>query len=71
MEKFKNIEFLTFNDCGITSLENMPTLPKLVKLEMLYNKIKSGLEYLLVYPKLMFLKFRHNKIAKFEVLVPL
>ena len=43
LEKFKNIEFLTFNDCGITSLENMPTLPKLVKLEMLYNKIESGL----------------------------
>ncbi len=71
LEKFVNIEFLTFSDCGITSLVNMPTLPKLVKLEMLYNKIESGLEHLLVYPKLMFLKFRHNKIAKFEVLVPL
>jgi len=49
----------------------MPTLPKLFKLEMVYNKIESELEHLLVYPRLMFLKFRHNRIAKFEVLIPL
>jgi hypothetical protein len=32
---------LTLNDCGITSLENFPHLPTLIRLDLVLNQIKG------------------------------
>jgi hypothetical protein len=44
IEKFKNLEIFIFNETGLRSARNLPDLPKLMRIELCYNKIESGLE---------------------------
>ena len=39
LESYTNLEYLTFNDCGLESLENFPDLPNLIRLELIGNKL--------------------------------
>lgn len=40
-QKYRGLQMLTLNDCGITSLENFPFLPNLIRLDMVFNSIKG------------------------------
>ena len=42
LEKYKNLYFLTLNDCGLSSLLNFPDLPNLVRLELIDNKLPAA-----------------------------
>lgn len=39
LEKFTELVSLSMNDCDLRSLENFPNLPKLVRLELVDNKL--------------------------------
>lgn len=41
LQKYRNLQMLTLNDCGIVSLENFPYLPNLIRLDMVFNEIKG------------------------------
>lgn len=71
LEKFVNLEVFAFTETGTKYLSNLPDLPKLMRLELCYNKIESGLEALVQYPLLRILKMRYNNIATFEAIKPL
>ncbi len=70
LEKFTKLDFLAINDCGLTSMKNLPWLPGLLRLEMTHNLLDSGFEHL-KYPKLMILKLRGNRVSTFETIKPL
>ena len=42
IDKFINLEMLTLNGCGLTSLEGFPTLPNLKTLELADNQLGDG-----------------------------
>lgn len=42
LEKYKNLYFLTLNDCGLTTLNNFPDLQNLVRLELIDNKLPAS-----------------------------
>ena len=46
IEKFSNLEIFVFNETGLRSAINLPHLPNLMKIELCYNKIQSGLDSL-------------------------
>ena len=71
LEMFLKLELLSLSDCGIISLVNFPRLPSLLRLELTFNRIEEGLEMLQSTPNIIMLKLRHNKISKFDSLVPL
>jgi len=71
LEKFSELEVLAFTETGIKNIANLPDLPKLMRLELCYNKIESGLEVLCQYPLLRILKMRYNNISTFEAIKPL
>ena len=66
LEKFIKVEFLVFNDSRLLSLANMPYMPNIMKIEMCFNKIKTGLDAFSVFPNLRFLKLRGNRISCFD-----
>ena len=41
LERFEYLQMLTLNDCGIKSLENFPHLPRLIRLDLVFNEIKG------------------------------
>jgi hypothetical protein len=41
LQKYRNLQMLTLNDCGIVSLENFPYLPNLIRIDMVFNEIKG------------------------------
>lgn len=41
LEKYKNLIYLSLNDCQLKSLENFPNLPNLVKLDLLDNNLSG------------------------------
>lgn len=41
LQKYRNLQMLTLNDCAIVSLENFPYLPNLIRLDMVFNDIKG------------------------------
>lgn len=43
LEKFSNLEIFAFNETGIKNIINLPSLPKLMRIELCYNNIESGL----------------------------
>ena len=45
IEKFSNLEIFAFNEVGLKIISNLPHLPKLMRIELCYNKIESGLKY--------------------------
>lgn len=63
---------LTLNDCGIVSLENFPTIPSLIRLDLVFNSIPGDhLQYLAGSRHIQTLMLGANKIEKIEDLVPL
>ncbi|XP_062511937.1 acidic leucine-rich nuclear phosphoprotein 32 family member A-like [Corticium candelabrum] len=67
-DKFVNLEVLSLNNVGLTSLRHFPHLPKLRKLELSDNRISSGLEYLAGCPELTHLTLSNNRIKDLEAL---
>ena len=39
LEKYKNLLYLSLNDCQLKNLDNFPTLPNLLKLDLLDNQL--------------------------------
>lgn len=70
LSKFNNLKVLQLNDCGLTSLEDFPTLPSLQRLELADNNLSEGLDALqdagLI--QLRVLVLAGNKFAQVETL---
>ena len=39
LERFVNLASLSMNDCDLRNLENFPTFPNLIRLELIDNKL--------------------------------
>uniref|UniRef100_A0A3B3SMB0 Acidic leucine-rich nuclear phosphoprotein 32 family member n=1 Tax=Paramormyrops kingsleyae TaxID=1676925 RepID=A0A3B3SMB0_9TELE len=64
-DDFKELEFLSMVNVGLTSLAKLPSLPKLRKLELSDNNISGGLEVLSEKcPNLSYLNLSGNKIKE-------
>lgn len=64
-DDFKELEFLSMVNVGLTSLATLPSLPKLHKLELSDNSISGGLETLSEKcPNLTYLNLSGNKIKE-------
>ncbi|KAL0985302.1 hypothetical protein UPYG_G00155220 [Umbra pygmaea] len=64
-DEFKELEFLSMVNVGLTSLDKLPSLPKLRKLEMSDNLIVGGLDKLSEKcPNLTYLNLSGNKIKE-------
>ncbi|TSK31394.1 Acidic leucine-rich nuclear phosphoprotein 32 family member E [Bagarius yarrelli] len=64
-EEFKELEFLSMVNVGLTSLALLPSLPKLRKLELSDNNISGSLEILAEKcPNLTYLNLSGNKIKE-------
>ncbi|KAL4646741.1 acidic leucine-rich nuclear phosphoprotein 32 family member E [Arapaima gigas] len=64
-DDFKELEFLSMVNVGLTSLAKLPSLPKLRKLELSDNNISGGLEVLSEKcPNLTYLNLSGNKIKE-------
>ncbi|MBN3300008.1 AN32E protein, partial [Amia calva] len=62
-DDFKELEFLSMVNVGLTSLAKLPALPKLRKLELSDNNISGGLDTLSEKcPNLTYLNLSGNKI---------
>ncbi|XP_045487844.1 acidic leucine-rich nuclear phosphoprotein 32 family member A isoform X2 [Pieris rapae] len=70
-DEYINLEILSLNNAGLTTLKGFPTLPKLRKLELSDNRISHGLNFLNGCKKLTHLNLSGNKIANLETLKPL
>lgn len=70
-DEYTNLEVLSLNNVGLTTLKGFPTLPKLRKLELSDNRISNGLNFLSGCKKLTHLNLSGNKIADLETLKPL
>lgn len=56
---------LTLNDCGIKSLKNFPRLPRLIRLDLVFNEIVGeDLVYLQPSKHLQTLMLGANKVEK-------
>ncbi|KAM9493294.1 acidic leucine-rich nuclear phosphoprotein 32 family member E isoform 2-T2 [Clarias gariepinus] len=64
-DEFKELEFLSMVNVGLTSLAMLPSLPKLRKLELSDNNISGSLEILAEKcPNLTYLNLSGNKIKE-------
>ncbi|KAK1802202.1 hypothetical protein P4O66_021875 [Electrophorus voltai] len=71
-EDFKELEFLSTINVGLTSVANLPKLNKLKKLELSDNRISGGLEVLAEKcPNLTHLNLSGNKIKDLSTIEPL
>ncbi|XP_073942934.1 acidic leucine-rich nuclear phosphoprotein 32 mapmodulin isoform X2 [Choristoneura fumiferana] len=70
-DEYTNLEILSLNNVGLTTLKGFPTLPKLRKLELSDNRISNGLNFLNGCKKLSHLNLSGNKIKDLETLKPL
>ncbi|GBP79949.1 Acidic leucine-rich nuclear phosphoprotein 32 family member A [Eumeta japonica] len=70
-DEYINLETLSLNNVGLTTLKGFPTLPKLRKLELSDNRISNGLNFLTGCKKLTLLNLSNNKIKDLEALTPL
>ncbi|KAJ2952309.1 hypothetical protein O0L34_g4593 [Tuta absoluta] len=70
-DEYINLEILSLNNVGLTTLKAFPTLPKLRKLELSDNRISNGLNFLKGCKKLTHLNLSGNKIKDLETLKPL
>ena len=67
LENFKELEELTLSICNLTSLKNLPDLPKLLKIELNDNHFKGDeLINLCKYKNLSELRIANNDINKFD-----
>jgi hypothetical protein len=72
LERFRFLQMLTLNDCGIVSLENFPNLPALIRLDMVFNSIPgSHLHYFSASKHIQTLMLGANKVEKIEELAAL
>jgi len=72
LEKYENLFFLSLNDCGLTSLEGLPKLSKLIRFELTDNKIPgSQLSHLTQLTSLQSLSLGGNPISNLDDLKPL
>jgi len=71
LERFKNLNYLSFVGCGLKSLVNFPNLPNLVKLDLSENQIKGGFEHFPRFEELMEITLAGNLIESPEALRPL
>jgi len=62
LEELAGLEFLSMNECGLTSLKNFPTLPQLLKLDLNGNHLVTGLQHLEGLQNLMQLGLADNGI---------
>lgn len=67
-DKYVNLEQLSLNNVGLTSLKGFPALPNLKRLELSDNRISNGLQFLNTSPKLTHLHLSGNKIKDLETL---
>ncbi|XP_062327617.1 acidic leucine-rich nuclear phosphoprotein 32 family member A-like isoform X1 [Osmerus eperlanus] len=71
-EEFKDLEFLSTINVGLTSVVNLPKLSKLKKLELSDNRISGGLEaFAEKCPNLTHLNLSGNKIKDLSTIEPL
>ena len=70
-DEFKQLEYLSMNNIGLTTLKSFPKLEKLKKLELSDNKIVDGLNHLTGCPGLEYLALSGNKIKDLQALEPL
>lgn len=70
-DEYTNLEILSLNNVGLTTLKGFPTLPKLRKLELSDNRISNGLHFLNGCKKLTHLNLSGNKIKDLQTLKPL
>ena len=69
LESIEEILCLSFNNCGLTFLENMPDIKSLVRLELMDNKFAGEqLSYLKKYTSLQSLSLANNNITSYEQL---
>lgn len=67
LEKFQNINLLSFNFCQLKNLNHLPNIPKLSELQLSDNHIQgSELSKIKIYPQLKKLQLCNNKISKIE-----
>lgn len=72
LEKFRYLQMLTLNDCGIVSLLNFPTLPALIRLDMVFNQIPgSDLKHLVTSKHLQTLMLGANQIGSIDEVLAL
>mmetsp|Transcript_17444 Transcript_17444/g.19862 ORF Transcript_17444/g.19862 Transcript_17444/m.19862 type:complete len:212 (-) Transcript_17444:167-802(-) len=72
LEKFENLFFVSLNDCGLTSLDNLPNLTKLIRFELTDNKIPgASLANLSKLVSLQSLSIGGNPISSLDDLKPL
>lgn len=68
-DDFKELEFLSMVNVGLTSLSKLPSLPKLRKLELSDNSISGSLETLCEKcPGLTYLNLSGNKIKELSII---
>ncbi|KAL4706614.1 hypothetical protein ACJJTC_009026 [Scirpophaga incertulas] len=70
-DEYTNLEILSLNNVGLTTLKGFPALPKLRKLELSDNRISNGLNFLNGCKKLTHLNLSGNKIKDLDTLKPL
>jgi len=67
LEGFKETCFLSLNSTGLKSIENMPAMPKLQRLELCDNKLSGSVAPLVaLYPNLQVLKLSNNQFKTIE-----
>jgi len=73
LDNFTNLKMLFLNNCGLTTLDGFPALPRLKCLELSENKLSDGLEELQNCGlfELKRLSLANNKFATLDELVPL
>jgi hypothetical protein len=65
LERYRYLQMLTLNDCGIVSLENFPNLPALIRLDLVFNSIPGEhLQYIQNSRHIQTLMMGANKIEK-------
>eukprot|EP01017_Pseudomicrothorax_dubius_P003446 TRINITY_DN10499_c0_g2_i3.p1 TRINITY_DN10499_c0_g2~~TRINITY_DN10499_c0_g2_i3.p1 ORF type:complete len:186 (-),score=50.52 TRINITY_DN10499_c0_g2_i3:331-888(-) len=72
IERYKNVYFMSFNNCSLHNLDNLPVLPKLLRLELDDNKFKpEQLSKLCVYLDLQKLSINGNSLSQYSDLAGL
>ncbi len=67
IEELQNIDCLSFNNCGLQSLENFPDYQRLTRIELMGNNFQTGdLKILLKFPELECLSLGENDINFFQ-----
>ena len=67
LDKYRFLQMLTLNDCGIVSLENFPNITSLIRIDMVFNSIPGEhLKYLSGLKHVQTLMIGANQIDKME-----